>query len=350
MGLIDLRSDTVTMPSAPMRELMAKAEVGDDVFGEDPTVNTLQERCAELMGKEAALLVPSGTMGNLLAILVMASASEEVIADTQSHLFMFEGAGAAAVGGVQVWPVATTAGVMTPGQVQDAIRPDDDVHQPRTAALAIENTHNRHSGAVWPLADLEAVAGVARHHGLTVHMDGARVFNAAVALGTSPATIAASADSVTFCLSKGLSCPAGSILCGSREFIAEANRKRKMLGGGMRQVGVLAACGLYALEHMVERLSEDHRNAQTLARGLAELPGVVCDPARVSTNIAIVGVPDKERFVDGCRERGLLVSRSSGERVRLVTHYGIESGDIDRALGIAGEVAASITTGAATVA
>jgi threonine aldolase len=344
MALIDLRSDTVTMPSEPMRELMAKAAVGDDVFSEDPTVNALQERCAELMGKEAALLVPTGTMGNLVALLIMARTGEEVIADGLSHIFMFEAAGAAAVGGIQIWPVETSKGVMTSEQVQAAIRPWNDDHQPRTAALAIENTHNRHSGAVWPLADLEAAVETAKRHGLAVHIDGARIFNAALALATSPATIAASADSVTFCLSKGLGCPAGSVLCGSREFIAEAKRKRKMLGGGMRQVGILAACGLYALDHMVDRVSEDHHNAQMLARGLAAVPGITCDPADAPTNIAIVGVGDKERFVEGCRQRGLLVSKSSGERVRLVTHYGIEARDIDRALEIAAEVAGSIAT------
>jgi threonine aldolase len=340
MMFIDLRTDTVTMPDPQMRQVMANAEVGDDVYREDPTVRALEERCAALLGKEEGLLVPSGTMGNLLALLTLARTGEEVIADAESHVFMFEAAGAASVGGIQLWPVATPAGVMSAEQVTAAVRPADDDHQPRTAALTIENTHNRHSGAVWPIADLDTATEAARRRGLAVHIDGARIFNAALAIGESPARIASTADSVTFCLSKGLACPAGSVLCGPRDFIEEARRKRKMLGGGMRQVGILAACGLYALDHMVDRLAEDHDNAGILARGLADIPGISCDPARVQTNIAIVGVPARDRFVHECRQRGLLVSGSSGERVRLVTHFGVDEQDIHRALAIASEVAA----------
>lgn len=343
---IDLRSDTVTLPSPEMREAMKRAEVGDDVFGEDPTVNELQERSAELVGKEAAVLVASGTMGNLVALLVLARSGEEVIAEAQSHVLLYEAAGAAAIGGIQLWPVQTATGVMTSDLIEAAIRPLNDDHQPHTAAIAIENTHNRHSGAPWSLEALAAARDVADRHGLTVHMDGARLFNAALATEAAPARLAAFADSVSFCLSKGLGCPAGSVLCGSREFIAEARRKRKMLGGSMRQVGILAACGLYAFEHMVDRLAEDHDNAQSLARGLAPIPGIDCDPTRVRTNIAIVGVPDKERFVEGCRARGLLVGRSRGEYVRMVTHYGIDSTHIGHALDIVGDVAATITGGA----
>jgi threonine aldolase len=342
MAPIDLRSDTVTTPGPAMRDAMASAAVGDDVYREDPTVNALEERAAAHLGKEDALLVPSGTMGNLIALLTVASAGEEVIADAQSHVLLFEGAGAAGIGGIQLWPVATEAGVMTPEQIGAAIRPHGDDHQPRTAALAIENTHNRHGGAVWSLDALDAATNVARERGLAVHLDGARIFNAALATGVQPARLAAGADSVMFCLSKGLGCPGGSVLCGSRAFIARARRTRKILGGGMRQVGVLAACGLYAFDHMIERLAEDHTNAQRLAQGLAEVPGIDCDPARVATNIAIAAVPDRKRFVEGCLAQGLLVSPSSGERVRFVTHDGITSADIDRALAIAADVAQRI--------
>lgn len=316
MDIIDLRSDTVTLPGREMREAMKRAEVGDDVFGEDPTVNELEARSAQLTGKEAAVLVASGTMGNLVALLVLARAGQEVIADAQSHVLLYEAAGAAAIGGIQLWPVQTGGGVMAPDQIEAAIRPLNDDHQPHTATIAIENTHNRHSGAAWPLNALAAVRDVADRHDLTVHMDGARLFNAALATGVAPARIAAVADSVTFCLSKGLGCPAGSVLCGSHEFILEARRKRKMLGGSMRQVGVLAACGLYAFDHMIDRLAEDHDNAQSLARGLARIPGIECDPTRVRTNILIVGVPDRDRFIEGCRSHGLLVGRSRGDNVR----------------------------------
>ena len=285
MAVIDLRSDTVTMPTPEMRRAMVESSLGDDVFGDDPTTNRLLEVAAARMGKEAATFVPSGTMGNLIGVAVNAHSGEELIADSESHIFHNETAGAAAVCGVQIRPVRTEAGVMSPEAIANAVRPRDDVHQPITAAITFENTHNRHGGIVWPLEDLRAAADEAHRHGLRVHLDGARIFNAAVALGVPAADIAASADTVTFCLSKGLSCPIGSVFCGSRESVQEARRWRKRVGGGMRQVGVLAAAGLFALDHMVDRLAEDHANARTLAEGLSELPGVICDLERVQTNL-----------------------------------------------------------------
>ncbi len=237
MTFVDLRSDTLTMPTEGMRRAMSEAELGDDVFGEDPTVNRLQRRAAELMGKEDALFVASGTMGNLLGVVSLARSGEEVITDAHSHLFLAEGAGASALGGIQLRQVQTETGVMSADQVRTAIRPRDDVHEPLTAAVCVENTHNRHGGVVWPLAELRAVGQTTRRSGLALHMDGARLFNAAVALGVSAETIAAEADTVTFCVSKGLGAPVGSVLCGPTEVIDRARRWRKMIGGGWREGG-----------------------------------------------------------------------------------------------------------------
>jgi threonine aldolase len=339
-GPIDLRSDTVTMPTPDMRRAMATAPLGDDVFGDDPTVNRLEEIAAARMGKEAAVFVPSGTMGNLIGVAVNAQRGEELIADADSHVFNNETAGAAALAGVQIRPLATPAGVMTPEQVAEAVRPRDDPHQPITAAVTFENTHNRHGGVVWPLDALRSAAEAAHREGLRVHLDGARIFNAAVFLGVDAADIAACADTVTFCLSKGLACPAGSVFCGLRETVIEARRWRKRLGGGMRQTGVLAAAGLVALESMIDRLAEDHANARTLAEGLAELPGVRCDLARVQTNLVYF---DLERmsapeFADQCRQRGLLVDWSGPKRMRFVTHYGIDAQDVQSTLKMCEEV------------
>ncbi|MGH7902758.1 MAG: GntG family PLP-dependent aldolase [Candidatus Dormibacteraceae bacterium] len=337
--MIDLRSDTVTLPTPEMRRAMAAAELGDDVMGGDPTVNRLQEMAAERLGKEAAILVPSGTMGNLIGLLVSAGRGEEVIADTDAHTFMYEAAGAAAVGGIQIRAVATERGVMSAGQVTAAVRPAGDDHQPRTAALTLEDTHNRHGGVAWPLPALRAAAAAGHEAGLTVHLDGARVFNAAVATGADVRDIAACADTITFCLSKGLCCPAGSIVCGPAGVIAEARRKRKMLGGGMRQSGVLAAAGIIALTSMVDRLAEDHANARRLAEGLAEMPGMKCDPTRAETDIVIVALTDMDpaAFLEGCRARGLLAGSMGGDRVRFVTHHGISAADIQATLEIVAE-------------
>jgi threonine aldolase len=334
--VIDLRSDTVAMPSPEMRQAMLTAPLGDDVFGDDPTTNKLMEVAAERMGKEAATFVPSGTMGNLIGIAVNARSGEELIADADSHAFYYETAGAAAVCGVQIRPVPTEAGVMSPEQVKQAVRPRDDPHQPITAAITFENTHNRHGGIVWPLHDLRAATDAARAQGLRVHLDGARIFNAAVALGVEAAEIAACADTVTFCLSKGLACPVGSVFCGTREDVDQALRWRKRLGGGMRQVGVLAAAGLIALDRMVDRLAEDHANARTLAEGLAELPGVRCDLTRVQTNLVYFDLDTMPApaFTDACAQRGLLSDSIGPGRMRFVTHYGIGTEDVQSALAI----------------
>jgi threonine aldolase len=342
LAIVDLRSDTFTMPSPEMRAAMNSAELGDDVWGEDPTINRLQEVAAERLGKEAALFVSSGTMGNLLGILVSARAGQEIIADADSHTFLSEVGGAAALGGIQIMPVKTEAGIITPEQVADAIRVED-VHHPRTAAIAFENTHNYHGGIAWPLAALRAAADTARSGGLSVHIDGARLFNAAVATRTDPREISACADTVTFCLSKGLGAPVGSVLVGPTEKIAEAKRWRKMLGGGMRQVGMLGAAGLFALDNMVDRLAEDHANARTLAEGLAEMDGVKIDLARVQTNLVIF---ELERmapadFVTRCAKRGVKGAQLNRRQVRFVTRYGITAADIQETLKVASEVLAS---------
>lgn len=339
MPVVDLRSDTLTMPSPAMRQAMAQAELGDDVFGEDPTVNRLQEVAAERMGKEAALFVSSGTMGNLLGVLVNCRAGEELITEATSHTFLYEAAGAARVGGVQIMPIVTPDGILTPEQIKERIRPDDP-HHPRTAAVVFENTHNRQGGVAWPLGALRAAAQMARDHGLAVHLDGARMFNAALATGTDVKEIAACCDTLTFCISKGLGAPVGSLFCGSREQIHEAVRLRKMLGGGMREVGVLAAAGLYALDHMVDRLAEDHSNARTLAEGLAELPGMEVDLTRVQTNLVFLR-PTRMRaahLVEQLRQLDVLAGATGPDSVRMVTHYGIEPADIQQALAACSEV------------
>lgn len=319
---------------------MVEAPLGDDVFGDDPTANRLLEVAAERVGKEAATFVPSGTMGNLIGIAVNASRGEELIADADSHIFHNETAGAAAVCGVQIRPVPTEFGVMAPRQIVDAVRPRDDPHQPITAAVTFENTHNRHGGVVWPLEDLRAAADAAHSQGLRVHLDGARIFNASVALGVPAKEIAECADTLTFCLSKGLACPIGSIFCGAEADVVEAKRWRKRLGGGMRQVGVLAAAGLIALDRMVDRLAEDHANARTLAEGLSELPGVTCDLSRVQTNLVYFELLEMPApvFVDECAKRGVLSASVGPDRIRFVTHYGIGVEDIQSALKICEEV------------
>ena len=336
VSTIDLRSDTVTLPTPDMLRAMTSAPLGDDVFGDDPTVNRLEEAAAERMGKEAALFVASGTMGNLLGLLVSARSGQEVIADADSHLFLNEAAGAAVVGGVQVRQVPTERGILSPEQVLAALRPADDDHQPLSAAVMIENTHNWHGGVAWSLPDLQRMSETARAHGLAVHLDGARVFNAAVATGTDVRTIARCANTVSFCLSKGLCCPVGSVLCGPAGKISQARRWRKMLGGGMRQAGVLAAAGLVALDTMVDRLADDHRNARTLAEGLAEMPGIDCDLSRVQTNLVYFRLKhtDAADFLAACSGQGLLGGAHGPDLVRFVTHYGISPTDVQRALMI----------------
>ncbi len=344
--VIDLRSDTVTVPDQRMLDVMRSAEVGDDVYGEDPTVNRLQEAAAEISGKAAALFVSSGTMGNLIGILVSAGRGQEVICDSLSHVFSFEAAGAAVVGGIQLRPIDTPRGVMNPAQVLDAVRDRRDPHQPVTAAVSIENTHNQHGGVAWTEAEMAAVAAAAHSAGLRVHLDGARIFNAALAVGCSVADLTRHADTIQFCLSKGLAAPVGSVICGSEEDIAQARRWRKMLGGGMRQAGSLAAAGLLALEELVDRLAEDHANARLLAEGLAAIDGIAIDLSRVQTNIVrfeLEGISGAE-FRAECRRQGLL-GGGAGHRMRFVTHRGIDATDIRRALEIVSGVMRSAARG-----
>ena len=336
MGAIDLRSDTVTQPSPEMRRAMYEAELGDDVYGEDPTVNRLEAVAAERVGKEAAVLVASGTMGNLVCALTHCSRGDEMIVGADAHIFLNEVGGAASLGGIQVRALANDArGMLDPGQVEGAIRPEG-LHFPPTGLVCLENTHNRGSGAVFTAEEMGAVTRVAHAHGVPVHLDGARLFNAAVALGVPAAELAAQADSLSFCLPKGLACPVGSVVCGTAEFVARARKARKMLGGGMRQAGVFAAAGLVALDGMVERLAEDHANARRLAQGLASMPGLFIDPAAIQSNIVIVEVTDREAqgLIGGLKARGVLASPSAGKGVRFVTHYGITPADIDRALEV----------------
>ena len=335
-----MRSDTVTKPTDQMRHAMVNSPLGDDVFGDDPMVLKLEEMACERLGKEAAVFVASGTMGNVLGVAVNARTGQALIADRESHMFVYEGAGSAAISGVQVEPVVTERGVMKPEQIRAAVNPRDDYHYALTAAVSFEDTQNRHGGVVWPLEDLRAAYKTAHELGLRVHLDGARIFNAAVAQGADVADLAACADTVTFCLSKGLACPAGSVFLGSKETVDEARRWRKRLGGGMRQAGVLAAAGVVALDTMVDRLAEDHANARTLAEGLAELPGVTCDLSRVETNLVYIDLADMtgQEFEDECKKRDLLGGATAEHRVRFVTHHGITAQDVQDALKVCSEV------------
>ena len=332
MRIIDLRSDTVTLPSPAMREAMAAAELGDDVFGEDPTVNRLQEMAAELMGKPAALLTTSGTQSNLIALLTHCRRGEEVIVGDESHTLVFEVGGAWAVGGLGLRAVRNdSGGRLDLPEVEALIRPVND-HFPRTGLICLENTHNRCGGAVLSEKDMAEVRHLAGRHGVPLHVDGARIFNAAVALRVPTARLAAYADSICFSLSKGLGCPVGSILCGSEEFIAEARRYRKMLGGGMRQAGVLAAAGVYALENMIQRLAEDHENARLAAEGLAQIPGLALSPPP-QTNLVYFTVEgwDMTALVKRLGAEGVLCFDEGG-RIRWVAHFGIERADVKEAV------------------
>jgi threonine aldolase len=337
--LIDLRSDTVTHPSAEMRRAMSEAELGDDVFGDDPTVIALEERAAELTGKEAGLFVASGTMGNLVSLMAQVPRGSEIIAGEGAHSFAHEASNYASVVGTGIkllpWD---DRGRMDLDAIRQAFRDPSDVHDPITALVLLENTHSDSMAQPLPVDYVNAVARVAHDGGVRLHVDGARIFNAAVALGVPVRDLLASADSATFCLSKGLSCPVGSVVVGSRDFIWRARRARKVIGGGMRQVGVLAAAGLIALRDgpagMIDRLAEDHENARRLANGLAGLPGVAAlDPARVRTNFVFFELAPpglRAAFLDALKDEGvLMVSYPHTARVRAVTHFGIDAADID---------------------
>ena len=339
MRIVDLRSDTVTLPSPAMREAIYRAELGDDVYGEDPTVNRLQEMAAERMGKEAALLVVSGTMGNLVSLLTHCGRGDEIIMGDKAHTFLYEAGGVSALGGIHVHTVPNTPdGGMDLAEVEAAIRPPNNIHFPRTKVICLENTHNRCGGAAVPLEHMAAVRAIADRHHLAVHLDGARIFNAAIALGVPASAIAQYADSVQFCLSKGLAAPVGSLICGSKAFIDEARRTRKIVGGGMRQAGIIAAAGIVALEQMVDRLAEDHANAKRLAEGLANIPGIIVDPASVQTNIVMFGLKNPHLSLAELSARfaaeGVKINPMTATQFRAVTHYGIEREDIEVALAV----------------
>ncbi len=332
-NLIDLRSDTVSRPSNAMRQAMAEADVGDDVFGDDPTVNALEARAAEILAKEAALFVPSGTMGNLVAVLTHTNPGDEIVLGDQSHIYQYELAGAARVAGVLTRTLNNLPdGSLDAEEVAAAVRPEN-LHSPGTRLLCLENTHNRCGGATLPISTMDQLTDTAHSRGVKVHLDGARVFNAAAALGVPASRIARDCDSVSFCLSKGLGCPVGSVLCGSAEFIERARRNRKMLGGGMRQAGILAAAGLYAIEHNIERVGDDHTNARLLADGIRELGPF--RPNVPQTNIVVADIVQGRLsdWLEAFEHQGLLAVAFGPQRMRMVTHINISRGDIEDALG-----------------
>jgi threonine aldolase len=343
--MVDLRSDTVTLPTAEMREAIARAELGDDVYGEDPTVARLESMAASRVGKEAALLMPSGTMGNLAAMLVHCPRGSKVFLGAQAHTYVYEAGGAAALGSIVMTPITNTAtGELELNELQMELERPPDMHFAAPALVTLENTHNLCGGAAVDLSHMAAVSDLARIHSIPVHLDGARIFNAALALETTVEKIASFVDTVSFCLSKGLACPVGTMLCGSREFVGRARRVRKMLGGGMRQAGIIAAAGIVALERMVDRLVEDHLNARALAEGLTLIAGLNVWPVRRRTNMVVFEIDEgpaaAARFSGALKERGVLVGARGPGAFRAVTHYGIARADIDRTVAAAAEAVA----------
>ncbi|HZS12351.1 MAG TPA: GntG family PLP-dependent aldolase [Nitrospirales bacterium] len=332
---VDLRSDTVTKPTPAMREAMAQAPVGDDVYGEDPTVNHLQEAIARRLGKEAGLFVPSGIMANQLAIRVRTEPGDEVIVESRAHIVRYEHGAAAALAGVQLHWIPTERGILSAPLVESAIRPNDP-YNPRTALICLEQTHNSGGGTITPLKTMAEIRAIANARGVKMHLDGARLFNAVVASGVSAETYAQHFESVSVCLSKGLGAPVGSVLASDADTILKLRRLRRMYGGGMRQAGILAAAGLHALEHHVDRLKDDHTRARRLARGLHELSGVSIDPDRVETNIVIFDLADARRsaaeVVAALRAQGVLLNPVGPRSLRAVTHLDVSDADIDRAL------------------
>lgn len=340
--MIDLRSDTVTKPSAAMRDAMARAEVGDDVFGDDPTINRLQQTAADVLGKEAALFVPSGTMGNLSALLAHCGRGYEALIGDESHIYHYEAGGASALGGIPYHPLPTNKhGEIPLDALKQALRPAYDAHAAMTGVICLENTHNRCGGVVVAPAYMAQVKAFADEHGIPVHLDGARVFNAATALGVDVREITQHVTSVQCCLSKGLGAPVGSLVAGSRQFISNVHRWRKMLGGGMRQAGVLAAAGLIALTEGSQRLHEDHANARLMAEQLATMPQIELDLASVQTNIIVFNLRDTsfsaEDFITAAKEQGVLLVPFKG-KIRAVTHCDVSRDDCQTAVSIIHEV------------
>ena len=345
MGLVDLRSDTVTRPVPAMWEAMRAASLGDDVFGDDPTVRALEERSAELLGKEAALFVPSGTMANQVAIRSWTEPGDEIIVESGAHIYQYEGGAYAALSGVSIKCVDGTRGLLDPEDVRRGIRPPGGLsHFPNTRLVCVENTANRGGGTCYPRSRIAAIVAVARENDLLLHLDGARLFNAAVATGYPAAELAAPFDSVSFCLSKGLGCPVGSLVAGSRRFIDRCHRFRKMFGGGMRQAGILAAAGLFALENHVERLADDHQRARRLARELAGVAGLEVDLQSIETNMVYLDVAgtglDAAGFLERLVSREVLPVLIGPTTLRAVTHLEVDDEGIDRAIAAFAEVAA----------
>jgi threonine aldolase len=345
--IIDLRSDTVTLPTDEMLDAIRHAELGDDVFGEDPTVNRLEKFAAERMGKEAALLVTSGTQANLISLMANAKRGELVILEAESHIYWYEVGSISSVAGLLPWPVKSRWGALNPKDVEAAIRPQN-IHFPKPSLICLENTHNRHGGAVITPDQIKAVKEVAEAHGLQLYLDGARIFNAAVALRVDVKKFTEHVDNLMFCLSKSLCCPVGSIVVGSTEFIEKARKLRKVLGGGMRQAGIIAAPGIVALEKMIDRLEEDHKNARRLAEGIARIEGIKIDLGTIKTNmvyfdICELGLPD-DMFLLKLREKGVLALTIAKDKVRMVTHRGIEKDQVEKTIAaiesIANEVKA----------
>jgi threonine aldolase len=345
MRVVDLRSDTVTLPTDEMLEAIRTAELGDDVYGEDPTVNRLEELAAKKMGKEAALLTTSGTQANLVSVMSQTKRGDEVVLEADAHLYYYEVGAFSVLGGLVPRLVAGHMGVMTPQDLEAVLRPPN-IHFPPTSLICIENTHNRAGGTVWSPPQIKALCDFAKTRGLNVHMDGARIFNAAVAQNIDVRELTRHVDSLMFCLSKGLSAPVGSLVVGSRELVNRARRYRKMLGGGMRQAGIIAAPGIIAIEKMVDRLKNDHENAKLLARGLSEIDGISLDLDRVQTNIVPYDVSGlgigASEWIARMRDLGVKAGAVEAGRVRMVTHRGIEKEDIEYALEVAEKVARQI--------
>ncbi len=331
--MIDLRSDTVTQPTPAMREAIARAPVGDDVLGDDPTVKELESTLAALLGKAAAVFMPSGTMTNQVALRVHTEPGDEVILESQAHIYYYEGGGPAALSGVMCKLIPGDRGIFTAQALQQALRPPDD-HYPRTRLVCLENTHNRGGGRIFPLQEIQAIAALCGAHNLRLHLDGARLWNACVATGISEAEYAAPFDTVSVCLSKGLGAPVGSVLVGSLEQMQRARRFRKMFGGGMRQAGILAAGGLYALHHHRDRLVDDHANAQRLAQGLSQIDGIDVNPAEVETNLVYFNTPEfsADLFAQHLAALGVGLFSTGAHRLRAVTSLMVTSSDIDEAL------------------
>ena len=338
--MIDLRSDTVTRPSEEMRKAMYNAEVGDDVFKEDPTVNKLEQYAAELLGKEAALYVPSGVMGNQICLNVLTNPGDEVICERDAHIFNYESGSPAVLSGIQLFPIEGKYGVMTPDQVEPIIRPTSAYYMPRTRIIEVENTHNRAGGTIWPIENIILLKNVAKKYNLFYHLDGARIWNASIATGISVKEYASHFDSISCCLSKALGAPVGSIIAGTKDFIKEAYRVRKAWGGGMRQVGILAAAGLYALQNNIERLKEDHEKAKYLAERINANPNLEIDMNAVQTNILLFS-PKTISVEDGikqCKTKGLLVSVGKVDLIRAITHLDVSFDEVKKSADIIDEV------------